>query len=206
MVLSELLASVVKAQDDLRAGLGETVVIIGSGLIGCLHAMIARLHGAANIVMADLNRGRLELCRNFGTHFVVSSEEDLVARVMEITGGRGADVCISANLFGVPIFLECVLIEPELAHKAVRKMTDHILQVAEYFIDVFGPGRVLARAVSPTESNALISPQIMEEFSLPYVTELNRKVLDRGGKELLPPHVRRPQPEPSALVQGAFLP
>lgn len=98
MILAELLASVVKAQDDLKVGLGETVVIIGSGPIGCLHAQIAKLHGATTIVMADLNRERLELCHGFGgTHFVVSSEEDLVKRVMEITGGRGADVCISAN-------------------------------------------------------------------------------------------------------------
>ena len=60
-----------------------------------------------------------------------------------------------------------------MAHAALRKMTDHILQVAEYFIDTFGRGRVLARAVSPTESNALISPKILEEFSMPYVKELN---------------------------------
>lgn len=97
MILAELLASVVKAQDDLKVGMGETVVIVGSGPIGCLHAQIAKLHGATTIIMADLNRERLNKCHSFGgTHFVVSSEEDLVARVMEITEGRGADVCIVA--------------------------------------------------------------------------------------------------------------
>jgi L-iditol 2-dehydrogenase len=98
MILCELLASVIKAQDDLKVGLGETVVIIGSGPIGCLHAQIAKLHGATTIVMADLSAQRLALCKDFGgTHFIDSSKEDLVKKVMEITDGRGADVCISAN-------------------------------------------------------------------------------------------------------------
>lgn len=97
MILAELLASVIKAQDDLKVGMGETVVIVGSGPIGCLHAQIAKLHGASKIIMAELNRNRLDLVHAFGgTHFIVSSEEDLVSRVMEITEGRGADVCIVA--------------------------------------------------------------------------------------------------------------
>lgn len=90
----------------------------------------------------------------------------------------------TANLFGVSNFLECVLIDPEYAHKALRKMTDHILQVADYFISTFGKGRVLARAVSPTESNALISPAVLKEFSMPYMTELNQKVLEMGAKTM----------------------
>lgn len=109
------------------------------------------------------------------------------AKLQEAEGCEIAFICGSpfthaANLFGVSSFLECVMVEPELAHAAIRKMTDHILQVAEYFISTFGKGRVLARAVSPTESNSLISAKIFEEFSLPYITELNQKVLDMGAK------------------------
>ncbi|MDR1917044.1 MAG: alcohol dehydrogenase catalytic domain-containing protein [Synergistaceae bacterium] len=98
MILAELLASVIKAQSDLQVGLGESVVVIGAGPIGCLHAMIAKLRGASVIVLADTSPSRIALSRKFGgTHFVVSSEDDLVRRVMDITCGRGADVCISAN-------------------------------------------------------------------------------------------------------------
>ena len=97
MILAELLASVIKAQDCLKVGMGETVVIIGSGPIGCLHAQIAKLHGATKIIMADLNKNRLDKCHGFGgTHFIVSSEENIVERVMEITDGLGADVVIVA--------------------------------------------------------------------------------------------------------------
>ena len=70
----------------------------------------------------------------------------------------------------------------DLLVAAAPQVGAHILQVAEYFIDTFGRGRVLARAVSPTESNALISPKILEEFSMPYVKELNSKVLAMGAK------------------------
>ena len=97
IVIVELLASVIKAQEQLRIGLGETVVIIGTGPIGCLHAQIAKLRGATKIIMAGRNQERLNMAGKFGaTHLVNSAGEDLVKRVKEITGDRGADVVIVA--------------------------------------------------------------------------------------------------------------
>lgn len=97
IIIVELLASVVKAQDQLRVGLGETVVIVGSGPIGCLHTQIAKLRGATKIILADLNQERLDMAGKFGaTHLVNSSKEDLEKKVKEITNGRGADVVIVA--------------------------------------------------------------------------------------------------------------
>ncbi|QOX62267.1 hypothetical protein FRZ06_02285 [Anoxybacterium hadale] len=90
----------------------------------------------------------------------------------------------AANLCGVAEFLTYTKKYPELVHKALRLMTDHILEVAQYYVDTFGKGRVLARAVSPTESNALISPKTFEEFALPYVKELNSRVLEMGAKSI----------------------
>lgn len=109
------------------------------------------------------------------------------AKIQRDKGSEIAFICGSpfshaANLFGVSNFLECLLLEPEKAHKAIRKMTDHILQVGKYFIGEFGPGRVLARGVSPSESNSLISSQHFQEFSVPYITELNSRILDMGAK------------------------
>jgi L-iditol 2-dehydrogenase len=97
IIIVELLASVVKAQEQMRVGLGESVVIIGSGPIGCLHAQISKLRGATKIILADLNQERLDMAEKFGaTHLVNSSKEDIVKRVKEITGGLGADVVIVA--------------------------------------------------------------------------------------------------------------
>jgi uroporphyrinogen decarboxylase len=109
------------------------------------------------------------------------------AHLQRKNGSEIAFICGSpfshaANLFGVSKFMECIILAPEIAHKAIRKMTDHILQVAEYFIGEFGRDQVLARGVSPSESNALISPQVFQDFAVPYITELNSKVLEMGAK------------------------
>lgn len=97
IVVVELLSSVINAQELAKIGLGDTVVIIGTGPIGCLQSEVARLRGAKQIIMADLNDERLEMCKKFsGTHFVNSSKQDLIEEVLKITDGFGADVCIVA--------------------------------------------------------------------------------------------------------------
>lgn len=97
IILAESLSSVYKAQKQLRITLGETVVIIGAGPIGCLHAQLAKLHGAVNIIQADLVQGRLDQVAPYGaTRLVNSGEEDLKQIVMDATNGRGADVVIIA--------------------------------------------------------------------------------------------------------------
>lgn len=97
MILVELLASVIKSQERLEVSLGETVVIIGAGPIGCLHSQIASIRGATTIIMADLNNNRLNMVKKFGgTHFVDTSKNDLVKIVQALTKGIGADVVIVA--------------------------------------------------------------------------------------------------------------
>lgn len=96
-ILVESLSSVVKAQEQMRVGLGDTVVIFGAGPIGCLQTQIARLRGAVNIVLADINGERLAMAGRFGaSRLVNSAEEDIEAVVREMTDGRGADVVIVA--------------------------------------------------------------------------------------------------------------
>lgn len=97
IVIVELLASIVNSQEYADVTLGNTVVIIGTGPIGCLHSEVARLRGAQKIIMIDLNDERLEMAKKFsGTHFINSSVENATQKVMEITEGFGADVAIVA--------------------------------------------------------------------------------------------------------------
>lgn len=99
IVIAELLGSVIKAQKQLDTKLGETVVIIGTGPIGCLHSEIARLRGAGKIIMVNHSGGRLELAKKYssGTHFIHSGIEDAVKKVLELTEGRGADIVVAAS-------------------------------------------------------------------------------------------------------------
>lgn len=111
------------------------------------------------------------------------------AQMQEKNGVPIAFICGSpfshaANLVGVSTFLSWLIDAPEAVHHTLRLMTDHILSVAEYFIETFGKGNVIARGVAATESNALISPRQFKEFSLPYMKELYSKVLEMGAQSI----------------------
>ncbi len=94
----EPLACVVHGWDlakDLPAG--GTTVIIGGGPIGLLHAQLARLNGARQVVLCDVVEDRLKEAEGVGVDVTInSSNENLLARVRELTDGRGADMVVEA--------------------------------------------------------------------------------------------------------------
>lgn len=95
--LIEPLSCVLNGQDYLNIGFTDTVVVIGSGPIGCMHTAVARAKGASKIILADIQAKRLEMAEPFGADlFVDSSKEDLVEVVKRETDGLGADVVIVA--------------------------------------------------------------------------------------------------------------
>ncbi len=79
---------------------GSSVLILGCGPIGCFAVGIARAAGASRVIVSDVNAKRLKLAHNLGAHVLLNpSHDDVVARVLEETGGEGADlVCeVSGN-------------------------------------------------------------------------------------------------------------
>jgi alcohol dehydrogenase len=76
---------------------GDTLAIVGAGPIGLAAIMTSKLHTPGQIIAIDLDDGRLEKAIEFGADVTINnSREDAVARVMELTGGLGADVAIEA--------------------------------------------------------------------------------------------------------------
>lgn len=75
---------------------GDNVLIIGTGPIGIMHAKLAKMAGAARVMLNDLSPERLEVCRRIDPSFLTLSSEGLKEQVMEKTGGKGLDVCITA--------------------------------------------------------------------------------------------------------------
>lgn len=95
--LAEPLACVLNALELSRVRLGNTVVIIGAGPIGCMIIEVARRMGATKVIVVQRSRPRLEMARQFGADVCIcGSEEDAVTRVLEETGGLGADVILTA--------------------------------------------------------------------------------------------------------------
>lgn len=94
----------------------------------------------------------------------------------------GSPFTFAANLCGVQSFLTWTAESPDAVHHAMRLMTDHLLEVADYFISTFGEGKCLARSAAPTDG--LVSPRMFKEFILPYLQELHSKILDMGAKSI----------------------
>lgn len=80
---------------DLRAG--ETVAVVAMGGVGSNVVQIARAFGASRVIAVDVSDEKLAAAESLGaTETINGAEEDAVARVMELTGGRGVDVAFEA--------------------------------------------------------------------------------------------------------------
>jgi alcohol dehydrogenase len=80
---------------------GDTVAIVGAGPIGLAAIMTAQLYTPGRIVALDIAESRLQKAREFGADVTIDNgRENAVERIMELTGGLGADVAIEA--VGVP--------------------------------------------------------------------------------------------------------
>ncbi len=93
------LSQVVYGLNRIGVWLGDTVVIQGAGGLGINAVAIAREMGAGRVIVVDGVAERLELATAFGADATINIREiperaDRVARVKELTGGVGADVCI----------------------------------------------------------------------------------------------------------------
>lgn len=81
---------------------GATVVVQGSGPIGMGALLQARLSGASRVIVIGAPPARLELAREMGADETVDLGEypepsARVQRVLELTGGRGADAVIECS-------------------------------------------------------------------------------------------------------------
>ncbi len=76
---------------------GSTVVVFGAGMVGLGAVVGARLSRAERIICVDLSEDRLEMARHHGATEVWVGGEGTVERVLEETGGMGADYTIEAT-------------------------------------------------------------------------------------------------------------
>ena len=101
--VAEPFACAINAQELVRVGDGDTVVVFGAGPIGCIHIRLARANGAERVFLIDVNAERLAMSADAvkPDEVINGREVDVVERVLELTGGRGADVVITATAANV---------------------------------------------------------------------------------------------------------
>jgi threonine dehydrogenase-like Zn-dependent dehydrogenase len=77
--------------------IGGTVAVLAQGPVGLMATAGARLRGAGQIIGVESVPSRQKLSRVYGADEIVDfSREDVVERVMELTGGEGVDTAIEA--------------------------------------------------------------------------------------------------------------
>ncbi|MFH1783525.1 MAG: zinc-dependent dehydrogenase [bacterium] len=90
----EPLACVVRAQRLVNLEPAQSVLILGSGISGLLHIMLARAFGAGRIIATDISKYRLKMVKQFGADVVIDAKEDVPKKVLKANDGRLADLVI----------------------------------------------------------------------------------------------------------------
>jgi L-iditol 2-dehydrogenase len=93
--MADPFACALNGMEQLDVCLGDTVVIIGTGPIGCWQAVMACDRGAGHVLLTDVNAQRLDVALRAVGSFVddawTAGEDNGVLEVLDRTGGRGAD-------------------------------------------------------------------------------------------------------------------
>jgi L-iditol 2-dehydrogenase len=96
--LAEPLAVGFHAARLAQAAPGKTAAILGSGCIGMSTMLALRAHGVGTVYITEPLAKRLERARSLGADEAIDiTRTDAVARITELTGGRGTDIVIEAS-------------------------------------------------------------------------------------------------------------
>jgi (R,R)-butanediol dehydrogenase/meso-butanediol dehydrogenase/diacetyl reductase len=102
--LTEPCSVAVRAVRRSAIALGDSVAVLGAGPIGMLTMQAARAAGAGRVFVSEPAPGRAAAARDLGASEVLDPrEEDVVARLVELTGGRGVDVTIDCAGLGTTL-------------------------------------------------------------------------------------------------------
>ncbi|HEX9013230.1 MAG TPA: zinc-binding dehydrogenase [Anaerolineaceae bacterium] len=156
VALAEPLACVLRSVKRAKIQAGERVVIVGAGLMGLLHLQLAKRANAV-VIVSEPDPQRQEKARALGADVVFNPlEKDYVQTIMELSGGRGANVtfiCVafpgtiepaviaSANDGRVLLYSSFfpkgkkIEIDPNIFHKKEVVLTGTMSQTSQDFLE-----------------------------------------------------------------------
>ncbi|MFI5380267.1 MAG: galactitol-1-phosphate 5-dehydrogenase [Tepidisphaerales bacterium] len=77
-----------------RPEMGDTAVVVGTGMIGLLVVQALRVAGAGRVIAVDLEDRKLQLARELGADEILNANDPEVARKIMAITGRGADLAV----------------------------------------------------------------------------------------------------------------
>ena len=97
LMCPDIMSTGFKGAENANIRIGDTVVVLAQGPIGLCATAGARLLGATTIIAVDGNDARLAVAKKMGADVTLNFRNvDVVAEVMKLTGGKGADSSIEA--------------------------------------------------------------------------------------------------------------
>ncbi len=95
--LIEPLACVLRAQEAISVGMNDSVLVIGAGPIGIMHAKLAKVRGASRVFISELVESRRNQAKKLGADLVIDpTQQDLDQVLKKATDRKGPDVIIVA--------------------------------------------------------------------------------------------------------------
>jgi threonine dehydrogenase-like Zn-dependent dehydrogenase len=88
------LAGAVHAHADLNVAPGETMLVIGGGVMGLLAVAVARHGNAGLIAVSTRSQRKRDLALEFGADIVIDAAQDVAAICRDLTGGVGFDTVV----------------------------------------------------------------------------------------------------------------
>jgi L-iditol 2-dehydrogenase len=95
--LIQVATTCLHAQRLGSVSLGESVAVLGLGVSGQLHVQLAKARGAGKVIGISRSQFKNELAQRMGADVVIEAGPRAVARVLDETEGRGADVVIECT-------------------------------------------------------------------------------------------------------------
>lgn len=93
--LIEAVSIAVHAVNITNFSLGDTVAVVGSGMIGLLTIQAAKLRGAGLVIATDLEDSRLQVAKQLGADITLNAKNvSVVEEIQKLTEGRGADAAL----------------------------------------------------------------------------------------------------------------
>lgn len=106
--VTDMLSTGFGGAENTELRLGETVAVFAQGPVGLAATIGCRLMGAGLLIAVEGRPERQALARTFGADVVLDpAQGDVMARIMELTGGVGVDAAIEA--FGFPETFEAAI-------------------------------------------------------------------------------------------------
>jgi len=84
--------------------LGDTVLVVGTGMIGLFLIQVLKLSNAGKIIAIDLDDQKLELAKKFGADHIINSKSSTIHEtILSLTHNRGSDIAFEAVGIGATV-------------------------------------------------------------------------------------------------------